>query len=127
MAGPRQPLHTRYQGIFMGAMERIAGLERDDALPAALGKQGPRLTRREHELAIFGMLGLRQHAHFAPQEHIAGIVHGHVPARMIGALGAVDALDVLGLVPGEDILDRERADDFIFAIGQRDGLAGLQC
>src|SRR5262249_43340465 len=42
------------------------------------------------------------------------------------ALGAVNPLDVLGLVPGEDVADFECADDVILAGSQSDGLAGLE-
>ena len=65
MLFPRQPLDAGDQGIFMRPVQRVAGLEGDHALPAALAEKGTRLARRQHEIAIFGMLGLRQDAHIA--------------------------------------------------------------
>ncbi len=126
MPCPREPFHAGDQRIFVSAMERIARLESDDALPAALGEQRPRFARRQHELAILGMLRLRQHAHLAAQQHLARIVHGHGAAGMIGALGAVDALDVLGLIPGKDVVDGQRADDFVLAVDQGDRLTDFE-
>ena len=50
----------------------------------------------------------------------------HVAARMVHAVGAVDALEVAWLVPGEDIADFERADQIIAAVDQGDRLARFQ-
>ena len=44
VAGPKQRFQTVDQGILVGAVQRVAGLEGDDSLPALLGQQtcGPR-------------------------------------------------------------------------------------
>ena len=96
----RQPFEAGHQGVFVGAVQRIARLEGDDALPALLAEQRPRLARRQDELAVFGVFRLRQHAHLAAQEVRARVVLRHAAARMVPAVGAVDAFDVAGLVPG---------------------------
>ena len=72
------------------------------------------------------MLRLRQHAHLAAEQHVARVAHHHLAAGMVGALGAVDALDVRGLVPGEDVAHVQRADDLALAVDQGHRLAGLQ-
>ena len=62
-------------------------------------EQRPRLARRQDELAVFGMLGLRQHAHLAAEQVGARVVLHHAAAGMVAAVGAVDALDVVLACP----------------------------
>src|SRR5437773_2726068 len=69
-------------------------------------------------MAVLRVLGLRQHLDFAAQEHVARVIHDHVPAGVVGARRAVDALDVAGLVEGEDVIDLQRADDVVLAVGE---------
>ena len=126
MSGPRQLLHAGDQGVFVGPVQRIARLESDDSFPAALVEQGPRLARRQHELAILGMFRLRQYAHLATKEHVARIFERHPAAGMIGAFRAVDALQVAKFFERKDVVDLQRADDFVLAVGQSDRLADLE-
>src|SRR5260370_14228663 len=109
----REPFHAGDQGIFMGAVQGVARLKSDDSLPATLLEERPRFARRQHVLAILRMFRLRQNLHFAAQEHVALVAHHHFAAWMIGALGLVNALDVLGFVPGKNIANLERADEVI--------------
>jgi ribosomal protein L11 methyltransferase len=63
------------QRVLVRAVERVAGLEGDDALPALLAEERPHLARRQHELAEARMLRLRQHV--------------DRPADQMGLLGVV--------------------------------------
>ena len=62
-----EPFHAGDQGVFMGAVQGVARLESDDALPALFDEEGARLARRQDKLAIFGVLGLRQDVDLAAQ------------------------------------------------------------
>jgi hypothetical protein len=57
-----QRLEAVHQGVLVGAVQRVAGLEGDHALPALLSEQLAHLAGREDVLAELGMLRLRQHA-----------------------------------------------------------------
>ena len=81
-----QPFQADDQGVLVGPVQRVARLEGDDALPALLGEQRPRLARRQDEVAVLGVLRLRQHPHLAADEMFARIVEHHAAARMVGAL-----------------------------------------
>src|SRR5262249_44681814 len=104
-------------------VQRIARLKSDYALPATLSKQDPSFSWRQDELSIFRMLGLRQDTDLASHQHGARIVHHHVPARMIGPLGAVDALQIAFLVKRKNVGNYQRTHRLIMPIDQRYGFA----
>ena len=113
VAGPQQRLQTVDQGVFVGAVQRVAGLEGDDALPALLGQQLADLARREHVLAEPRVLRLRQHLDRAAQQvRLVGVgLQHHVAAGMVGPLGQIDAAQILLLVPGIDVGDVQHGHD----------------
>ena len=49
--GPQQRFQAVDQGVFVGPVQRVAGLKGHDAVPALLGQQLADLARREHVLA----------------------------------------------------------------------------
>src|SRR5579875_3130653 len=110
----------------MRAMQRISCLESDDSLPALLGEQRARFARREDELTVFRMFGLRQDAHHAAEQMRAWIALGHAAAGMIETFRAVDAADIMGLVPRKYVADFQRAYYLVLRIHQGDCLARLQ-
>ena len=92
VAGPQQRLQAVDQGVFVGAVQRVAGLEGHDPLPALLGQQLADLARREHVLAEPRVFRLRQHADRAAQQvRLVGVaLQHHVAAGMVGPLGQID-------------------------------------
>ena len=101
MPGPQQRLQAVDQGVFVGPVQRIAGLEGHDPLPALFGQQLADLARREHVLAESRVFRLRQDLDRAAQQmRLVGVaLQHHVAAGMIGPLGQIDALEILRLVP----------------------------
>ena len=113
VAGGSQLLDAVDQRVLVGAVERVAGLEREGALPLLLGDERAAHLRREHELAV-GLVGaLRERLELSADQLRAVVVVDDPAAGMIDPLRAVDALQVARLVPVEDL---EIRDD-------RDGLA----
>jgi hypothetical protein len=98
-----QALRARHQGVLVSPVQRVAGLEGEGPLPLVLADEGPRQARRHHVLAVLGIHGLRQRAQPPTHELRARVVLDHLPARMVEAIRAVDVLDVLLLVPLEDL------------------------
>ena len=103
VAVARQPFQADDQGVLVGAVQRVARLEGDDALAALLAEQRPRLARRQDEVAVLRVLRLRQHAHLAADQVRPRVVQDHAAAGMVGALGVVDDAVVLRLVPRKDV------------------------
>src|SRR6185437_6529892 len=97
MALTHQALQAGNQRIFVSAVQGVARLESDDAFPALFGEQRSRLARRQDELAVFGVLRLRQDAHRAAQQMRPRIALGHPAAGMIETLGAVNTANIVGL------------------------------
>ena len=98
----RQPFQAGDQGVLVGAVQRVARLEGDDALPALLGGTAPASR------AATGRTGRTRDASAAaaraPRRRAAcvrGSFMRHAAAGMVGALGAVDALDVVRPCPRE--------------------------
>ena len=72
----RQPFQADDQGVLVGPVQRVAGLEGDDALPAlARANSVARLARRQDELAVLGVLRLRQDPHLAADEVRPRVAH----------------------------------------------------
>jgi len=117
------PVH---QGVFMGPVERIAGLESHHALPALLGKQRPCFSGGQNELTVFRVLRLRQDFDPAPNQHLAGVVHDHLATWVIGPFCLIDRLDIGGFVPREDVFDLERPDRLAGGVRQPHSLAELE-
>ena len=113
----------------MGAVQRIAGLERDRAVPAFRLQQLADLARREHVLAELRMLGLRQDVdRSAQQVRLVGVaLEHHVGAGVIGAIGEIDRLQIAGFIPGKNIAQFQRADDLAGGIDESHFLARLSC
>ena len=110
----------------MGAVQRVARLERHHPLPALLAKEGAGLLGAQNILAVLGVFGLRQDLDFTADQHFAWIGHGHAPAGMIQPAGLVDRFDVGLLIPGEDVIDPHDADRFARRVDQLDAFARLQ-
>ena len=125
VAGPQQRLQAVDQGVFVGAVQRVAGLKGHDPLPALLGQQLADLARREHVLAEPRVLRLRQHPDRAAQQmRLVGVgLQHHVAAGMVGPLGQIDAAQVLFLVPRIDVGDVQHGDDLAGGVDQRRLLA----
>ena len=85
----QQRLQAVDQGVLVGPVQRVAGLEGDHALPALVGQQLADLARREHVLAELGVLRLRQHLDLAAEQvRLVGVAHQHhVGAGVVGPLG----------------------------------------
>src|SRR5262245_3027284 len=110
----------------MRAVQRVAGLEGNDAGPAFFGEQGAGLSGAEHILSVRGILGLRQDTYLAAEEHGPAVAHDHATAGVIGPLGLIDALNVLGFVVREDVVDVQRADEGAGAVDELYFLAALE-
>jgi hypothetical protein len=108
------------------AVQRIAGLERERALPLAVADQRARHARREHVLAVLGVDDLRQRAQLAARELRAHVLLDHAPARMVEAVGAVDALHVLVLVPVETLDVVEDRHDAALVVAHRSRAAARE-
>ena len=126
MARPQQRLQAVDQGVFVGAVQRVAGLKGHDALPALFGQQLADLARREHVLAEPRVFRLRQHVDRAAQQmRLVGVgLEHHVAAGMVGPLGQIDAAQVFFLVPRIDVGNVEHGDDLAGRVDQRRLLAG---
>ena len=116
------------EGVLVGTVQRVARLKRDDPVPALGREELADFARREDVLAELGMLGLRQDLNLAADEvRLVGVpLQHHVGAGMIGPLGEIDALNILRLVPLEDVADVEGGDDRAGRVRQSDPLARLQ-
>src|SRR5262249_23583035 len=126
MTRPSQTLDAGHQRILVSPMKRVARLEGDHALPAALAEKGTGLGWRQNKPTIFWVFGLRQNSYIPPQEHVARVTQDHASAGVIGAFGSVDALDVTKFIKRENIANLERTDDFLAAVDQGDVVAGLE-
>ena len=101
MTRARENLCARDQRVFVGAVQRVAGLEGQRALPLALSNECAGHPRREHVLAVIGIDGLRECAQRAPEQMSARIAFDRAPTRMIESIRPVHLLDIAGLVPRE--------------------------
>ncbi len=128
VALPQECFQTVDQGILVSTVQRVAGLEGDDAIPTFAGEELADFAGSQNVFAKRGMLRLRQDANFAAEEmRFVGIaLEHHIGAGVIGSLGEVDRLDVARLVPLEDIGDVERGDDVAGGVGEGDFLALAQ-
>ena len=95
----------------MGPVQGVAGLEADDALELLRGEKIADLAGRQHQIAELLVLRLRKHFHFAADEERARIAVRDAGPRMVAPRRGIDAGVVLRLVPREDILQMQRADD----------------
>ncbi len=111
---PQQRLQAVDQGVFMGAVQGVAGLERDHPLPALVGQQLADVPRREHVSAEPRVFGLRQDLDRpAQQVRLVGVgLEHHVAAGLVRPVGQIDAAEIFLLVPGINVGDVERGDDF---------------
>ena len=126
--GPEQRLQPIDQGILVGAVQRIAGLEGDDAVPA-LGLKSLRTSLGESTyLPKRGCLGCGKTRIAAAQEvRLVGVaLQDHVAAGMVGPIGEIDRLEVMGLVPRIDVADLERGHDLAGRVHQGHFLARLE-
>ena len=121
-----QPFEADDQCVFVGAVQCVARLERDDALETLPGEQGPRLARREHQIAVFLVLRLRQYLDLAADEVRPRVAIGDARAGVILTRGGVNARVVLLLVPRVDVAHLDRADNLPAVVGQLVCAAGLQ-
>ena len=126
VACPKQRFQAVDQGILVGAVQRVAGLEGDHSLPALLGQQTADVARRQNVLAESRVPRLRQHLDRAAQQmRLVGVGRkNHVAAGMIGSVGQIDAAEILLLVPTINIGDVQHGDDLAGRIDQRHLLAG---
>ena len=129
VAGPQQRFQAVNQRVFVGPMQRIAGLKRDDAIPALAGQQLADFASaagcicRAADSCGCGRTWIVA----AEQMRLVGVsLQHHVGAGMIGPLGEIDALDVFRLVPRENVADVERGHHLAGRIGQRHRCARLQ-
>ena len=114
-------LERGFGDVLVGAVDRIAGLESDDALPAALGEHRARLLGVERELGE-GRLGPFEDRDLA-REVVAGLA---VEARntRVGVLARAEAqLGLVAGVVGIDLGDLERREQAAVLGCERDALA----
>ena len=114
VAGLEQHFQAVHERVFVSPMERIARLKGDHAVPTFAGQQLAHFARREYIFAELRMLRLRQRTNLSAKKVrlVRGLtLEDHVGARMVDALGEIDALDVSRLVPLEDVGNLERAND----------------
>ena len=109
----------------MGAVDRVAGLEGDDLLPAARLEVGLVLGRRlvaGHE----GVLVVGQRVDLdRAGDAAAALLVDRGDAGVLPVGGAVDALGLALGVALPDLLDRDPAQRLAFVAGQRDDVADL--
>ncbi len=111
--------------VLVGAVDRVAGLEGDDSLPATLGELRPSLLRRlvaPHE----GLLVVRQRVDLdrAGDHPVAlGVDRGDARVLLVG--GAVDLLGLPLHVPLPDLLDLDPAERLAFVAAELDRVADL--
>ena len=87
-----EPLGAGDQRVLVGAVQRVARLEGERALPLAVADQRARLARREHVLAVLRVLRLRQRAQRAAERAAcAGPSSTMRPPGWSKRVGAVDA------------------------------------
>ena len=99
------------QRVLVGAVQRVARLEGDRLLPALLLDQSAGLGRR-HDAVRERTLVLEGDQRDGPADELGALVPGpEARARVVGALGQIDALDELGLVPVVAVADLEDAED----------------
>ena len=122
VAGPQQRLQAVDQGVFVGAVQRVAGLEGDDPLPALLGQQLADLARREHVFAEARVLRLRQDLDRAAQQmRLVGVGLQAPCRRRDGRSDRSDrrALRYFFLSHGIDVGDVQHGDDLAGRVDQR--------
>ena len=81
-----EPLGARHERVLVRAVQRVARLEGERALPLAVADQRARHARREHVLAVLGVRGLRQRAELAAEELRARVGLDHAAAGVVEAL-----------------------------------------
>ena len=116
-------LERRLRQVLVGAMDRVAGLEGDDPLPAAIGELLARLGGREvaaHErlFVVGGRVGLD----LAGDAAVALLLGGG-DSRMSVVGGPVDVLGLLLDVALEDLADPDPAEGLAVVGAERDDVA----
>ena len=118
VAGAEERLEGIDQRVLVRAVERVARLEGDGAIPALGAQQRPHLARGAEIAAEGGVRRLWQRAD-RPAEQVGlvgvGLEH-HVGAGVVHAVGLVDAAEVLALVPRVDVREVERRHDLARAV-----------
>ena len=105
----------------MRAVDRVARLEADDALPAALGERRPRLRRVERELRE-RRLGPLEDGHAAGEvERLLRVEPGDAGMRVVGRAEAALGLALLVVLVG--LVDLEHRERRPLVVGQRDLVA----
>ena len=112
--------------LLMGAMHRVARLERHHLPPAELAKAAPQLRRRvteEFEIVMDGRLdALQATTHI----DIVGMVQEVIDPRVLLQIGAENGLGLGQLVDRPDIADFHRRDDDALVVAQGDPTAAFE-
>ena len=118
---PVDGLERDLRQVLVRAVDRVPGLEPDDALPPALGEDPARLGRIARELGELGPRPLEHGDAPGEVERLLRVEPRDAGMRVVGRAEAVLGLALLVVLEG--LLDLEHGDRAAGLVGERDAIA----